>query len=308
MSLLPNLFKHTDIPTTFGRKVEKPVEKKPDPIAAFESGDHSLPVDYEACADAMDEAVPQCPEMFVSIEEKIALYQASSDPKLHLLAAAWAEATELVAPRKKHEAGNAMAEVMRKKQEERQKQKMQALSLIAPPKHTGTQRLVEYANRKLGEICGLPFFTSEAIAKMTEEIKKNPEMFRPGPLMAMPAPYQPKSDLPTQATMDAYTVAWQAAGKPDMSEVYRDLGFGQMDIMRDQDIRKVVSYLESAEYETKRLVQLNNVLFLACRDAGVTYDLAELRLQVGLGAVGWTTPADMKRILDYVNSLPRAPF
>ena len=237
MSLLPNLFKHTDIPTTFGRKVEKPVEKKPDPIAAFESGDHSLllgdggeftavemfspaeDIDYEACARAMNEAMP-----YVSVKEKIALYRASSDPKLRLLADAWAEATEIVAPRKK------------------------------------------------------------------------------------PAPYQPKSDLPTQATMDAYTVAWQAAGKPDMSGVYRDLGFSQMDIMRDQDIRKVVSYLESFYFTFGRYWKLRDVLGLACKDAGVEHDIPSLRLMVGLGESKSSSLPELKRMIDHVNSLPRAPF
>lgn len=41
MSLLPSLFRQTDIPTTLGAKVERPAPKKPDPIKEFETGVHS---------------------------------------------------------------------------------------------------------------------------------------------------------------------------------------------------------------------------------------------------------------------------
>lgn len=42
MSLLPAAMRMpADLPLTLGRKVERPVPKKPDPISAFERGDHS---------------------------------------------------------------------------------------------------------------------------------------------------------------------------------------------------------------------------------------------------------------------------
>ncbi len=40
MSLLPSLFRQTDIPTTLGAKVVPPASKKPDPIKEFETGVH----------------------------------------------------------------------------------------------------------------------------------------------------------------------------------------------------------------------------------------------------------------------------
>jgi hypothetical protein len=41
MGLLPHAMRLPDLPLTLGRKVERPVPKKPDPISAFERGDHS---------------------------------------------------------------------------------------------------------------------------------------------------------------------------------------------------------------------------------------------------------------------------
>ena len=40
MSLLPSLFRQTDIPMQLGAKVERPAPKKPDPIKEFETGMH----------------------------------------------------------------------------------------------------------------------------------------------------------------------------------------------------------------------------------------------------------------------------
>ena len=48
MGLLPNLFNNTDpMPMALGKKIETPAPKKPDPIAAFERGNH-LPAGYVA--------------------------------------------------------------------------------------------------------------------------------------------------------------------------------------------------------------------------------------------------------------------
>ena len=45
MSLLPSLFRQTDIPMQLGAKVERPAPKKPDPIKDFETRDWTPRVD-----------------------------------------------------------------------------------------------------------------------------------------------------------------------------------------------------------------------------------------------------------------------